>query len=229
MYLKISGNFLTKDWTVQDEKLIYGNGQKVYEIERMYDLKFKEPKFGGDGSLEFKYLDSKEPYEFLVYSKHCKEDAKKAFEYLKEHSFDAAAKELEKIEVKMKCNVCGKIYCYTQKDIEENLRNAKRAMVSSVGALANAIGGTQIGYYGSSTETDRALGKIIDYSRCPSCNSSNVSQITEEEFVAVSTKAENSSNNVSAADEILKYKNLLDMGIITEEEFEFKKRELLGL
>lgn len=33
----------------------------------------------------------------------------------------------------------------------------------------------------------------------------------------------------SGADEILKYKNLLDSGIITQEEFEAKKKQLLGL
>lgn len=32
-----------------------------------------------------------------------------------------------------------------------------------------------------------------------------------------------------SADEILKYKNLLDMGIITQDEFEQKKKQLLGL
>lgn len=32
----------------------------------------------------------------------------------------------------------------------------------------------------------------------------------------------------STADEILKYKNLLDMGVITQEEFETKKKQLLG-
>ncbi|ENY8920602.1 TPA: SHOCT domain-containing protein [Clostridioides difficile] len=39
---------------------------------------------------------------------------------------------------------------------------------------------------------------------------------------------ENNSNN-SNADEILKYKNLLDLGAITEEEFNIKKKELLNL
>lgn len=39
-------------------------------------------------------------------------------------------------------------------------------------------------------------------------------------------------NNIttsSGADEILKYKSLLDQGIITQEEFDKKKKELLGL
>lgn len=36
-------------------------------------------------------------------------------------------------------------------------------------------------------------------------------------------------NSVSNADEIAKFKNLLDSGVITEEEFENKKKELLNL
>ena len=33
----------------------------------------------------------------------------------------------------------------------------------------------------------------------------------------------------SAADELKKFKELLDMGIITQEEFDAKKKQLLGL
>lgn len=36
------------------------------------------------------------------------------------------------------------------------------------------------------------------------------------------------NNGVSSADEILKYKQLLDQGVITEEEFQNKKKELMG-
>ena len=43
------------------------------------------------------------------------------------------------------------------------------------------------------------------------------------------TSASGSSNPVSAADEILKYKQLLDMGAITQAEFDAKKKQLLGL
>lgn len=42
-------------------------------------------------------------------------------------------------------------------------------------------------------------------------------------------KVEIVSPNTSAADEILKYKNLLDIGAITQDEYEQKKRELLRL
>ena len=40
---------------------------------------------------------------------------------------------------------------------------------------------------------------------------------------------EDKANNSSQADEILKFKNLLDQGIISEEEFEAKKKQLLNL
>ena len=36
-------------------------------------------------------------------------------------------------------------------------------------------------------------------------------------------------NNPDPADEILKYKRLLDAGAITPEEYEAKKKQLLGL
>ncbi len=38
-----------------------------------------------------------------------------------------------------------------------------------------------------------------------------------------------SSNNVSAADEILKLKHLLNIGVISQDEFDAKKKQLLGL
>lgn len=41
--------------------------------------------------------------------------------------------------------------------------------------------------------------------------------------------ANNNVSVTSSADEILKFKNLLDSGIITQEEYEAKKKQLLGL
>lgn len=46
--------------------------------------------------------------------------------------------------------------------------------------------------------------------------------------VAFAAKAEK-PNTVAAADELVKYKQLLDAGIISQEEFDAKKKELLGL
>lgn len=43
------------------------------------------------------------------------------------------------------------------------------------------------------------------------------------------TSTQTSTTPLSAADEIKKYKNLLDEGILTQDEFDAKKKELLGL
>ena len=51
-----------------------------------------------------------------------------------------------------------------------------------------------------------------------------------DEFQSHPTESANTTviqNNVSAADEIIKFKNLLDMGVITHEEFETKKQQIL--
>ena len=37
------------------------------------------------------------------------------------------------------------------------------------------------------------------------------------------------NSNISAADEIKKFKELLDSGVISQEEFDVKKKQLLGL
>ena len=66
---------------------------------------------------------------------------------------------------------------------------------------------------------------------------SNYSKIHHELSILVSARQkENSTANVtnqtkteSVADEIKKYKDLLDSGAITEEEYNTKKKELLGL
>ena len=42
-------------------------------------------------------------------------------------------------------------------------------------------------------------------------------------------EAEPSSNNMDPYEELKKLKELLDIGILTEEEFQFKKKQLLGL
>lgn len=45
----------------------------------------------------------------------------------------------------------------------------------------------------------------------------------------IRSKVDDVKSNTSGADEILKLKKLLDEGIITKEEFELKKKQLLGL
>lgn len=71
--------------------------------------------------------------------------------------------------------------------------------------------------------------RIIDYDKCPKCNSADVISITEEEVENLSKTQNTQQANISQADELKKFKDLLDSGIITQEEFDQKKKQLLGL
>ena len=141
---------------------------------------------------------------------------------------DGGMEELEKDnEYRKKCNVCGHIFCYRDSDLRRNMRLAKEARSSANMAVLEALGGTRLASNQQSAAADRALDKIVDYSKCPKCNSADLSDATEEEIRQ--TANSNSNSTVSAADELKKYKELLDSGVITQEEFNAKKKQLLGL
>ena len=59
----------------------------------------------------------------------------------------------------------------------------------------------------------------------------NVNEKIHEVLLSLKEQKKTSSTETttSSADELLKFKNLLDMGVITSEEFEKKKKQLLGL
>lgn len=57
----------------------------------------------------------------------------------------------------------------------------------------------------------------------------NAQSILSALSVMVNTVSEQNTDSVSPADEILKYKQLLDNGIISEEDFENKKNQLLKM
>ena len=165
------------------------------------------------------------------------QDKNKCSAELKKYSgeYDVTSDDSENIsinnhEYRKRCNVCGHIFCYTQKDLDKNVSNAKSATLSSVAGVTTALGGAYAASAVNQSNAQNSMNKMVDYSRCPKCNSTNLSNISEEEFEKM--KNENNSANqpvVSAADEIKKFKELLDIGAITQEEFDKKKKELLCL
>ncbi|MBO5333379.1 MAG: SHOCT domain-containing protein [Clostridia bacterium] len=103
-------------------------------------------------------------------------------------------------------------------------------MWSSIGQIAGGLGGAYTASAVNQTNAQNSLNKIVDFNRCPQCNSTNLAIISDEEFEAIKTQTVATSQPaVSIADELKKFKELLDMGAITQEEFDAKKKELLGL
>ena len=135
-------------------------------------------------------------------------------------------------EIRKKCNVCGHLYCYSLYDLERNKEKAKSAMLSSVAGAAGAVGGAYTASAVNNGNAENALNGIVDYNRCPRCGSMDVRTLSKEEWATEQAKTAQGStpaSAVSAADELKKFKELLDSGVITQEEFDAKKKQLLGL
>lgn len=134
----------------------------------------------------------------------------------------------ENREFRKKCNVCGFIFCYDEKDLKRNQDYAKMATRAALASTLSAVGGTRLDMHAQSAQSDRYSNKVVDYNKCPQCHSSDLKELTKEEMEAEQAKA-NSGAAVSTADELKKFKELLDLGAITQEEYDAKKKQILGL
>lgn len=83
-----------------------------------------------------------------------------------------------------------------------------------------------INFIESETKKDGALYKQL-YTQAQEALS--LLSIIAESNKSNTNSAVEQQNNLSVADEILKFKQLLDSGIISQEEFDAKKKQLLGL
>ena len=98
--------------------------------------------------------------------------------------------------------------------------------------FAGAVSGAYTASAVHSGNAEAALTGIVDYNRCPYCGSIDVRTLSKEEWTTEQAKATQSgvpASTISAADELKKFKELLDSGVITQEEFDAKKKQLLGL
>lgn len=126
----------------------------------------------------------------------------------------------------MRCNVCGHIFTYTQAAIEEKAAELKREKSLRLRSRMMGLGnGSELSHAEASFNSSKA--QLDSMKKCPSCHSANVTEISADE--AASARNNAAKPTASAADELAKYKQLLDTGIITQEEFDAKKKQLLGL
>ena len=113
-----------------------------------------------------------------------------------------------------------------------NAEKAKSAALSATMGFAGAVSGAYTASAVHSGNAEAALTGIVDYNRCPHCGSIDVRTLSKEEWTTEQAKATQSgvpASTISAADELKKFKELLDSGVITQEEFDAKKKQLLGL
>ena len=135
----------------------------------------------------------------------------------------------EETEIRKKCKVCGHILCFTALDLYNNQQNAKKAKLDAMTSVANALNGQLAASAVNQANAQGQLNQIVDYNKCPHCGSIDLVELSKSEYELELKKVNETTNSVSSADELKKYKELLDMGIITHEEFDAKKKQLLGL
>ena len=143
------------------------------------------------------------------------------------------AQVMKNFEKMKKCGVCGHVFCYSPLDVAKNYLLARQAKISRMGQLGNALGGSHIGATLNEANARNYESQIRDFNICPKCNSRDLVSLTKEEYEA-ELKAKNApavsaAPALSSADELKKFKDLLDAGIISQEEFDAKKKQLLGL
>ena len=77
---------------------------------------------------------------------------------------------------------------------------------------------------GKGLKWDTSVGKVV------MVGDDDIITITKGEFEAAKNTNSNSTNQTfSPVEELKKFKELLDAGIISQEEFEAKKKQMLGL
>lgn len=146
--------------------------------------------------------------------------------------FEAEYEKVKKQEIRKRCNVCGKIFCFTADDYANSLNHLTNAAFSSIGAIANAAAGSAWASNELNKSADRQMNRFVDYNRCPACNSTDLTLLSEEEFDAIkNTQSQPAAQEPkkTLVEQMAEYKQLLDMGVITQEEFDAKKKQLLGL
>lgn len=226
---KFSQLFVKSHWRLLDDRiLIYKKGTLVDELflEDITVFHVFNPQKG-----QLQLFAGNDLY--TLFAEPNDMDFYKAGDYVRENcGVNRIKKWQDSLEFRMRCNVCGQVFCYTYTDLMNNARFAQLAKNHGRDAVVNALIGTPVGVYGNMKLGNDAVGRITDYSRCPHCNSSSLTEITKEEWDAgkvAENKPVQTAVALSAADEIKKFKELLDSGIITQEEFDAKKKQLLGL
>lgn len=120
------------------------------------------------------------------------------------------------VEYECTCGYCGATWIYNEKHEQAN-KNARRGAILSgvMGGLEILDGRSIAPWLWNQTAREYASG-VQDYSQCPRCGSADVSM------------RQRVMGGGDYATELTKYKNLLDSGAISPQEFEFFKQNLLG-
>ncbi|MEA4921047.1 MAG: SHOCT domain-containing protein [Clostridiaceae bacterium] len=232
MNLTFKKSFPYKGWTLLDDKILYGNDEIMLEdIVAVTEILANKLM---SGTL-YLGLNNEKKYS-LNYSYKELEIYKIAISHIKAHSgskkdrMEQSEIDLGHDEIRKKCNVCGKVFCYTMEDYRKNAARQARAGIHALGSVATAAGGSAVGTLANQHMMNEQEKKIVNYEECPHCHSKDLTRLIGEEWETYGEKDETAQkDDLTAAESLKAYKDLLDSGVITQEDFNAKKKQLLGL
>lgn len=258
---------LLKEWTLLDDRIIYGGKEILFTDIQSVKLRVKST-FATNGVIEI-VVNGKAIN--LAYPHKSRVDGEKAVMYLIDNYGSKEEREIRKSITEIQSEI-NSLPCKddwgTKKEIaelpyvlsiDENIKamtsgvtdgntwlmlcTNKRVLMLDKGMIyglklidipldqINSISHSKGLVLGKISITDGAKTRTIE----------NVSKATVNFFVEAVNKAKEEYkrdinvpvtqvvNSVSVADELIKFKQLLDVGVLSQEEFDNKKKELLGL
>lgn len=86
------------------------------------------------------------------------------------------------IEHRIHCNVCGKIYCYTEAEVAKNKSEKATGVITLlINGITTALGAaTPLQSVAMNAAGTHTLEKITDFTKCPHCHSSDIYETTAE-------------------------------------------------
>jgi hypothetical protein len=220
---------MMKEWTLLDDRIVVG-GKKEILFSDVIRIDCGEPTSKrGNGVIQL-WVSGKSLPHMVCYTYADKEEGKAAADFIERKYLELHKDIVDEVtkEHRMRCNVCGNIFCYNGVDVYQNEQRIKLSESNAKSGLFNAFFGNSVDTQAFIDRAERNMEKVKDFTRCPKCNSSDLTEI-DDNAPAIPASPVAPASAVSAADELKKFKELLDMGILTQEEFDAKKKQLLGL
>ena len=101
------------------------------------------------------------------------------------------------MERRYKCEVCGKVFCYSDQDVENALSAAKMSALSSIGSIAGALSGNWMAANVNNNNANHESSKITDFSHCPNCHSTQIHRLNDEDWELEKLKQNSAQVTVS--------------------------------
>ena len=216
-------NRTSKPWTVTENGIVYGTKERFMYEEIDY---VETKKFLGSGQFHVYFKDKQ--LKVLPYPIEQDRAARQAADYIN-HRIKSKKVRVNGQFVRH-CKSCNKVFFFNDDDIK---RNKGKQLLAAGGALS---GLAHLGSFRSEMNIMMANGRldsVVDFEKCPYCQSRDIEVFDENDFnryqQQMDTSQKDKSDTKDPIDEVKRYKELLDQGIITPEEFETKKKQLLGL